>query len=335
MSALQAQRFAVVGCGAIAESFFLPVLAKRPDLCSSLWLVDGNPERLQAMAKLFGITTTAPRLDQRVLDNIDAAVIATPHDTHYPISQTFISAGKHVLCEKPMTVTFEDGADMVALADRAGVVLMTNNWRRQCPAFREIKRIIEAGELGRPIAATWTEGKKYNWPTSSGFYFTQQSRNNLPPPGILLDIGAHVIDLLCWWFGDNPSVVDCRTDSFGGPEARVTLVVDFAGVKVQTDLSYYQKMTNGYRLEFEGGHIEGNAWDPHRFMLHRRDQKTRTVTRSRIADPAAHMIANFVGAIGGRNAPSVTGRDVLPSIKVIADAYRGAQSYDAPWLPRF
>jgi hypothetical protein len=47
------------------------------------------------------------------------------------------------------------------------------------------------------------------------------------------------------------------------------------------------------------------------------------------------MITNFVGAIAGTNQPIVTGRDVLPSIKAISEAYRSAQGFDAPWLPRF
>lgn len=325
----------MIGCGAIAESFFLPVLAKRRDLCSDLWLIDANAERLKAMAQKFGVSKISSKLDQWVIDSIDAAVIATPHDTHWPLGQSLMSAGKHVFCEKPMTVTPQDGDDMVAAAERAGVVLMTNNWRRASSAFQEIKRIIDAGTLGRPLSVIWPEGKYNNWPTSSGFYYTQQAKNGLPPPGILLDIGAHVIDIMCWWFGADSKVVECRTDSFGGPEARSTLVIMYAGgVRVQIDLSYYHKMTNIYRINFEHGYIEGHAADQHKFVMHRR-QKSQTITRSRIANPAAHMISNFVGAIVGRNAAPVTGRDVMPSIRVIAEAYNHAQPYDAPWLPRF
>ena len=332
MLAAPAKRFAMVGCGAIAESYFLPALTAKRNLCSALCLVDSNPERLAVTARRFAITQTSTRLES-VIGDVDAAIIATPHDTHYPISQTLIAAGKHILCEKPMTVTPDDGVNMVGAADRAGVVLMTNNWRRACPAFQEIKRIIAAGTLGAPLGATWTEGKKFNWPTASGFYFTQQSRNGLPPPGIMLDIGAHVVDLLCWWFG-NPTVVDCQTDSFGGPEARATMILDFTGVRVTTDLTYYQKLTNHYELRFELGCIRGHADDPHRFVLCRNGHNPKVISLRR-NDPAVYMITNFVGAIAGHDKPVVTGRDVLPSIKAIFEAYQCARSYDAPWLPRF
>lgn len=332
MFAVPAKRFAMVGCGAIAESYFLPALIARPNLCSALFLVDSNPERLAETSRRFAISRTSTRLES-IIGDVDVAVIATPHDTHYPISQTLIAAGKHILCEKPMTTTPDEGVDMVSAADRAGVVLMTNNWRRACPAFREIKRIIDTGALGAPLGASWTEGKKFNWPTTSGFYFTQQSRNGLPPPGIMLDIGAHVIDLLCWWFGSNPTVVDCQTDSFGGPEARATMELRFGNVNVQTDLTYYQKLTNTYELRFERGTIRGHADDPHRFVLHERGKRRKVVSLKR-NDPAVFMISNFISVIAGQDQPVVTGRDVLPSIKAIFEAYQIARTYDAPWLPR-
>lgn len=331
-------KFAVVGCGAIAETYFLPVLTRRRDLCSALCIIDPNPARLEAMSNQFGIDAAVSSLD-RVLDAIDAAVIATPHHTHFEIGKTLIAAGKHVFCEKPLTTSPEDAAELVAAAEGANVVLMTNNWRRNCPAFREIRHIIAAGRLGPPISASWTEGYKFVWPTKSGFYFTQRPCNNMPPPGILLDVGSHVVDLLCWWLGPEPELVECKTDSFGGPEAQAKLVLDFAGVKAQADLSYYQKLTNTYRIRFERGCITGVSSEDHRFTLSRPGRKPEIVRlphgRVSFLGHARQMMTNFVGAISGANQPLVTGRDVLPSIKAISEAYRCAQGFDAPWLPRF
>jgi predicted dehydrogenase len=335
-NALIAPRFAVIGCGAIAESYFLPILSTRPDLCADLHLVDANTDRLGAMAERFRVTKVATSLDD-VLDSIDAAIIATPHASHARLGQMLAAAGKHILCEKPMTTSTEDAVALITAADASGVILMVNNWRRHSPAFRDIKRIIAAGDLGAPTAASWVEGYKFSWPTKSGFYFTQSRVGTLPPPGIMLDIGSHVIDLLCWWLGANPTVMNCQTDSFGGPEVRATLVLDFAGAKARTELSYYQKLTNQYCIQFERGRITGIVGESHHFTLSRESGKSRQVQLPRVtmAELATHMITNFVGAIGGRNPPLVSGRDVLPSIKAISEGYQCAQNYDAPWLPRF
>jgi predicted dehydrogenase len=161
----------------------------------------------------------------------------------------------------------------------------------------------------------------------------------MPPPGILLDVGSHVVDILCWWLGSDPEMVECRTDSFGGPEARAMLVLDFSGVQARTDLSYYQKLTNTYDIRFELGRITGISGEEHRFTLTRSGGKPAIVRlpHGRISNlgHATQMMTNFVGAIAGANQPLVTGRDVLPSIRAISEAYRSAQGFDAPWLPRF
>jgi predicted dehydrogenase len=322
-------RFAVIGCGAIAEAFYLPTLTERRDLCSALWIVDANPVRLKTMSQKFQISTVAASLEH-VLDQIDVGVVATPHDTHFPISMQLIAAGKHVLCEKPITSAVEEAETMVKAAERAGVMLMPNNWRRNAPASREIKRIIETGTLGPPVSAAWTEGKKFDWPTKSGFYFTQKMHSKLPPPGVLLDIGAHTVDLFCWWFGSNPEIVECKTDSFGGPEARATLLMNFAGVATRTELSYYQKLVNTYNIQFERGSIAGGIYEQH-FTLYRPGRKPEIIGKA--TDFDTEMIVNFVGAVAGRNPLLVTGHDVLPSVRAISTAYETAQRYEAPWLP--
>jgi predicted dehydrogenase len=335
---MAALRFAVIGCGAIAESYYLPVLTSRPDLCSDLWIIDPNPARLETVSRQFRITKVATSLSQ-VLDNIDAAAIATPHDTHFGLSKTLIAAGKHVFCEKPLTPSVADAAELVALSEQAGVILMTNNLRRNSPSFRDIKRIITSGTLGTPLAASWSEGGKYSWPTKSGFYFTQKPRNDLPPPGVMLDIGSHVVDLMCWWFGGEPLVLDCKTDSFGGPEARATLVLDFAGLKTHIDFSYYQKMSNAYCIRFERGCIAGGCFEEHRYTIQHNLMKPKVVKLAShgmtYQEHATQLITNFIGAIAGHNRPLVSGRDVLPSIKAISEGYQRAESYDSPWLPRF
>ncbi len=331
-------RFGVIGCGAISEAFYLPVLSAKRSICSELHLVDTEPRRLAAMARQFGATTTASSLND-VLDQIDAAVIATPHASHFPIASTLIAAGRHVFCEKPLTLHAADAEELVRAASAAKVVLMTNNFRRDFAAFRGIADIIRRGELGRPLAATWTEGAKFAWPTQSGFYFTQLGAGGLPPPGVLLDIGAHVVDVLCWWFGDAPHVIECRTDSFGGPEGRARLTLGFAGMRAEIDLSYYQRMANSYSLTFERGSISGVTNESYRFQLLREGARPVTVSiRSGRVDVEKHwsrMLSNFVAVVHGSDRPMITGHDVVPSIRAIEEAYRAAKPFDAPWLPRW
>jgi hypothetical protein len=108
-------------------------------------------------------------------------------------------------------------------------------------------------------------------------------------------------------------------------------------VKAQTDLSHYQKLTNTYCIQFALGCIAGVSGEEHRFTLSRSGRKPAIVRHGRVSilGHAKQMMTNFVGAIAGTNQPLVTGRDVLSSIRAISQAYRSAQGFDAPWLPRF
>ena len=329
-------KFALIGCGAIAESFYIPVLSRDHSICSELHLVDPNPDRLEDLGRRFRVTSTGATLDP-VLGGIDAAIIATPPDTHFPLAARLLAAGHHVLCEKPFTVLPEDAETLVAQAAAAGLVVATNNFRRGLATFDRIAAITRTGELGRLRSIAWAEGVKFNWPTQSGFYFTQKGQGGLPPPGVLLDIGSHVVDLVCWWCGGAPVVAECRTDSFGGPEARARIALDCGGTEARIDLSYYQRMSNSYRLEFERGSISGVANEGYRFRIARDGAGPVTAQfpdgRIGTVELAARILARFVAATRGEGQPLVTGRDVVPSIRAISQGYRIAEPFDAHWLP--
>jgi predicted dehydrogenase len=330
---MTALRFGVVGCGAISEALYLPVLSKAKSICSELHLLDSQPERLAASASKYRAnsqTTSLPELIAR----IDAAVIATPPLTHAPIAEMFVAAGKHVLCEKPMTIRPTDAENLVRLASAANVILMANYQRRGLPTFSRIQKIIQSGELGQPLSVTWVEGNKASWPTRSGYYYTQRTEDGLPGAGVLLDMGAHSVDLLCWWLG-TPKVVGCWTDSYGGPDARARLELGFNGTSAQIDLGSYVRMKNTYKLQFEHGTITGLISDSSRFEFVRSAARPLIVKCPPNRGQWSRVLTNFAAVVEGRERPIVAGRDVLPSIRTIAEAYRVAKPFDEPWLPKW
>ena len=105
-------RFGIVGCGAISEALYLPVLSKSKSICSELHLLDTHPGRLAAMAEKYRAASRTTKLPE-LIARVDAAVIATPPLTHFPIAQALIAAGKHVFCEKPMTIRLTEAEDLV------------------------------------------------------------------------------------------------------------------------------------------------------------------------------------------------------------------------------
>ena len=81
-------------------------------------------------------------------DDYDAAVIATPPDTHYSIAREFLMRGKHVFVEKPMVLQLEDGEELNRVAKQQRRILMVGHILEYHPAFEKVKQMIDAGELG-------------------------------------------------------------------------------------------------------------------------------------------------------------------------------------------
>ena len=82
-------------------------------------------------------------------DRLDLVTIATPNATHYEIAKAFLSEGFHVLVEKPMTMTVEEGEEIVALAREAGRICAVNYGYTGYPLVRHMKAMVARGDLGR------------------------------------------------------------------------------------------------------------------------------------------------------------------------------------------
>jgi predicted dehydrogenase len=142
-----------------------------------------DPDRSQAMlvANMIGCDAVA---DHKTLIGlgIDAVVIAAPTHLHHPIALDCISAGLHVLVEKPIAPSVEEGRQIVAAARRAGVMLMVGHVERFNPSVQSIKQALE-GEQILSIAITRVGP------------FPPRMSN----VGVVIDLAVHDIDLIRWF----------------------------------------------------------------------------------------------------------------------------------------
>ena len=86
--------------------------------------------------------------------DVDVVYIATPHAQHYEVARAALESGKHVLCEKPLTINAREATDLVALAGQRGLFLMEAVWTRFLPATRRALELISSGEIG---AVRWVQ----------------------------------------------------------------------------------------------------------------------------------------------------------------------------------
>jgi predicted dehydrogenase len=112
-------------------------------------VADLNQERLTAAQTRYpAITVTQDYHDLFAMD-LDAVVIATPPGTHYPIAKECLNQGLHTLVEKPLTLESAHAQELVDLADSKGLTLMVGHTFEYNAAVRELKRLIDNGDLGQ------------------------------------------------------------------------------------------------------------------------------------------------------------------------------------------
>ena len=113
------------------------------------WLCDLDVERAQRVLGGYSTVQVSAGLDEILADpEVQAVAIATPAGTHLPVAMAALRAGKHVLVEKPLAATFDEGLELVEEADRRGLTLMCDHTYCYTPAVLHIRDMLAAGELG-------------------------------------------------------------------------------------------------------------------------------------------------------------------------------------------
>jgi predicted dehydrogenase len=119
--------------------------------------LDHRPEAGRAYGVWLGLAPDRAYGDWREMlegervraDRVDLVTVATPNATHFEITKAFLQAGFHVLCEKPMTMTVEEGEEIVALARETGRICAVNYGYTGYALVRHMRAIVARGDLGR------------------------------------------------------------------------------------------------------------------------------------------------------------------------------------------
>jgi predicted dehydrogenase len=182
---------AIVGLGRWGRSLVESVQGKSPKLRFVL-AVEPELDSAREFAAKHGLRLAAKFEDAVADPAVAAAVLATPHSLHLPQVLAAAAAGKQVFCEKPLALTRADAAEMIQACQRAGVVLGVGHNRRWWPAMRELKRLVESGELGTLLHI---EGHNSNENSNAvtGGWRTLESES---PGGGMTGAGLHALDAM-------------------------------------------------------------------------------------------------------------------------------------------
>jgi len=188
----------IVGLGFVGEKAHLPAFASIPEAKVAA-VADVDPERVRRACERFDIPSAYLNHRDLVKDPIvDAVVVAVPTYLHAQVSLDAIKAGKHVLCEMPLSPTIEEARRIVEEARRAKIILMPSLNFRFTPNYVKARQLIDAGVIGEPRAAYYrefiaAEVLAQQWPAGSWAWDPAKTGGG---PSFTLSVWS--IDLIRW-----------------------------------------------------------------------------------------------------------------------------------------
>ena len=194
-------RWGVIGAGGIADRRAIAegILPSRISKLAAV--MDTDAQKAAVLSEKYGVPATTC-LDE-LLDraDVDAVYIATPHYLHAQQIVQAASAGKHVLCEKPMAGSATEAHEVSAVVRRYGVKLGMAFMFRYHPVHLKMRELLESGAIGRPVAG---RAQLSCWlPRAAGSWY-QIAEKGLG--GTVIDMASHCMDLLEWFFGRSTRV---------------------------------------------------------------------------------------------------------------------------------
>ncbi|AYZ66899.1 oxidoreductase [Burkholderia multivorans] len=205
-------RIGLMGFGFAGATFHAPVIAAsgRTQVAA---IATGQPDRARAAYPDARIVADLDAL--LALDDIECVVIATPNDTHFPLARQVLDAGRHVVVDKPVTLTSDEALALARLANARSRVFAPFHNRRWDGDFLTVRRIVESGELGR-ITCVTSHFDRFR-PQVRVRWREEAARGG----GLLLDLGPHLIDQALALFGLPDTVsatVKTRRDNGSAPD---------------------------------------------------------------------------------------------------------------------
>jgi predicted dehydrogenase len=189
-------RIGVVGLGKMGLSH-LSAIRAHPSV-EVVGVADATGYILDVLTKYTGLTTFSSAEAMADAVELDAVIIATPTRLHAPMVKAFLERGIDVFCEKPLSLSSRDSDELTELAEERGRVTQVGYHNRFVGAFREVKRLLDAGAIGR---VTHMQAEAYGPVVLRSRGSTWRS-NREEGGGALYDYVAHPLDLLTWYAGE-------------------------------------------------------------------------------------------------------------------------------------
>ncbi|MFO1538983.1 MAG: Gfo/Idh/MocA family protein [Chloroflexota bacterium] len=326
-------RAAIVGTGGISRQHHAGYVAAGVPVVA---LADPDPVARARRAEEWGVTRTfATHAELLAEPDIDCISVSAPNAVHAAVTIAAAASGRHVLCEKPISLSPAEGERMIAACADAGVVLQVNHHLRANPAVARARAMLDAGPRGRITFLRFRQAHDWGGASEVGPTFRTRA---LAGGGTLLDNGCHLFDLARHLGGDvTHAWAQGATLGFAAEvEDTATASLRFASgalghVETQWTATGWEMSfaVYGTRGALEYSDRSGRPILRH---LHRApgNDSWGDVSEQTWSDPAGsdhtRAVAAFIAAVRGERPALCTGEDGLAAVAIALACYRSFAS---------
>lgn len=243
-------RWAVLGTGVIANQMAQALRSMGRTLDA---VGNRTYDKALAFAGKYGVPKVYTDYNEMFTDpDIDIIYITTPHNTHMAFLEQALSHGKHVLCEKSITLNSQELDRAAALAKENGVVLAEAMTIYHMPLYRELRERVASGALGKVNLIQLNFGSYKVYDMNNRFF------NPNLAGGAMLDIGVYAFSLARLFLESNPNQVSSfvRKAPTGVDESAAIAMANREGQLVTATLSLHSKQPKRAVISCEKGYIE-------------------------------------------------------------------------------
>ncbi len=329
-------RVAVIGVGMMGRNH-ARVYSELPEVELAA-VVDANPDLAEQVGCLFHVPAYSDV--QQMLDatHPDAVSVVVPTYLHYPVAKQVIENGCHVLVEKPIAVSLEDAQALIQVAEKFQRVLTVGHIERYNPAIIELKRRLEAGELGK--------------------IFQIHARRLGPSPtriqdvGVALDLAPHDLDIMRYLVGHEAQYVFAHTKR-EMHSSQEDLFVGIVGFEDQTigllEINWLTPtkirelyITGAYGMFkvnyitqdlffYQNAEVNGNGW-PVMNLLRGVGEGTTTQFVIKKKEPLRVELESFVERVKGSPVNLVEGKDAFAALEMVSGFMESAKDHQVKVL---
>ena len=243
-------KWATLGTGVIANELVQALQALGGNLYS---VANRTYDKGLEFAQKYGIQKVYQTIDEVFEDpEVDIIYISTPHNTHINYLRKALSAGKHVLCEKSITLNSEELEEAITLAEENQVILAEAMTIFHMPIYRRLRELVQSQALGDLKMIQMNFGSYKDYDMTNRFF------NRNLAGGALLDIGVYALSFVRWFMSETPDQISSQVKlaPTGVDEQVGILLSNPKGEMATIALTLHAKQPKRGTIAYDKGYIE-------------------------------------------------------------------------------